>query len=302
MKNIAVLNLGLSFLLAPLLPGVINRVKAVFAGRRGRPILQLYYDILKLLQKNVVYSRTVTPLFYIFPIVAVSAIACAGCLVPWAAISVFSFEGDMILFLYLLGAARFFMVVAALDTGSSFEGMGASREVQFAVLAEPAFFIALAALARGLNGLSLKNIYAAIVPQIWAGNGLLLCLSAGAIFLVLLAEACRVPIDDPDTHLELTMIHEVMVLDHSGPDLACILYGAALKMWFLGMLLIGMIFSVHNKSFWYCEAVLSGGMLGLGVAVGLVESMMARLRLLKVPLVLLGAAALAVLAIMVTVR
>ncbi len=206
MNHIAWLNLGLALLLAPLLPGVINRVKALFAGRRGRPLLQLYYDLFKLLQKDIVYSRTTSALFFIFPVAALAALICASSLVAWCGNAIFSFEGDLILFIYLLGTARFFMVCAALDTGSAFEGMGASRELQFAVLAEPAFFLALAALARGLGGLSLRDIYAGIAPHAWAGSGLLLCLVAGALFLVLLAESCRVPVDDPDTHLELSVI------------------------------------------------------------------------------------------------
>ena len=197
---------------------------------------------------------------------------------------------------------RFFTVLAALDTGSPFEGMGASREVQFSALAEPALLLALAALLKETSGMSLAGIYGAVgasgvmsaVPEV--------LLAAAALGVVFLAENARIPVDDPDTHLELTMIHEVMVLDHGGPDFAMITYAAALKMWVLGALIVGVVLPVRTGSALLDLGAALAGMLGLAVATGLIESGMARLRLLRVPHLLAAALVLAGLALILAWR
>jgi formate hydrogenlyase subunit 4 len=194
------------------------------------------------------------------------------------------------------------MVLSALDTGSSFEGMGASREVQFAALAEPALFLGLAVLMRLTGQTSLSGIYAHLNFGTWAAAGPILVLVAGAILIVFLCENARIPIDDPNTHLELTMIHEVMVLDHGGVDLAFILYGAALKFWLLGALLIGFVFPLRTGVAWIDMVCFIAAMLVLAIAVGMVESIMARLRLLKVPHLLVVALSLSILALIFQMR
>jgi formate hydrogenlyase subunit 4 len=199
--------------------------------------------------------------------------------------------------IYLLGLARFATVLAALDTGSSFEGMGASREVQFAVFAEPAFFLALAALARKTGALSLAGMFGSLTPAAWLTAAPILALVTASLFLVFLAENSRVPVDDPNTHLELTMIHEVMVLDHSGPELAFILYGAALKLWVLGSLIACAILPRHSGSWLVDSGAFTLAMFALAAAVGAVESVMARLRLLAVPYLLLAASVFSILAL-----
>ncbi|MCM2266569.1 MAG: NADH-quinone oxidoreductase subunit H [Elusimicrobiales bacterium] len=284
--------------LAPLLPGIVNRVKAFFAGRRGQPVLQLYFDLYKLLNKTPVYSRTATWVFRAGPVAGVSALVMALLLLPFAGRPSFlSFEGDFIFLIYLLGLARFATVLAALDTGSAFEGMGASREMQFAVFAEPAFFLGLAALVRVSGQTSLAGIFGALTPETWRQAAPVLALLTASFFIVLLAENSRVPADDPNTHLELTMIHEVMVLDHSGPDLAYILYGAALKLWLFAALIACMVLPRHSGS-WAADAGLFLlVMAGVAAAVGIVESVMARLRLTKVPYMLITAFAFSALAL-----
>src|SRR6266704_6424176 len=228
---------GLVF--APLLLGIINRTKAIFAGRRCQPLLQLYYDVWKLLRKGAVYSRATTWIFRAGPIVGLAAVLAAMALVPFGKMpALVAFPGDLILFAYLLGLMRFFTVIAALDTGSSFEGIGASREVQFSALAEPALFLALVAVARRTGSISLSGMVDKISVDVWQTAGLSLALVVAALLVVLLCENARIPVDDPNTHLELTMIHEVMVLDHGGPDLAFILYGGALKLFILGAILV----------------------------------------------------------------
>jgi formate hydrogenlyase subunit 4 len=294
---------GLLLLLPPLLLGVVNRVKARFAGRTGQPLLQLYYDLAKLLRKGTVYSRTTTWVFRAGPVVGVAAIATAGLLVAVAGErAVIAFAGDFILFAYLLGLARFFTALAALDTGSSFEGMGAAREVTFASLAEPALFLSLVVLARATGTLSLSGMLGPELSAAWLHAAPALVLAAIALFVVALAENSRIPVDDPNTHLELTMIHEVMVLDHSGPDLALILYGASLKLFLFGALFTRLVLGFRFDSILVAEGVFVAGVLGFAVLVGVVESVMARLRLVRVPQLLVGASVLSVFGLVLLLR
>ncbi len=296
-------NVILAIGLAPLLPGIINRTKAKFAGRTGQPLLQLYYDLWKLLHKGAVYSRTTTWVFKAGPMVGLAAILAALVLVPFGANPApISFRGDLILLAYLLGMMRFFTVIAALDTGSAFEGMGASREVTFSALAEPALLLSLAAVAKQTNDLSLSGMLPAINAGLWNQGSPVLALVAMSLLVVFLAENARIPVDDPNTHLELTMIHEVMVLDHGGPDFAFILYGAAMKLWVLGALLIGIVVPVHTGHWWIDLPAAVGGMFALAVLVGIIESSMARLKMMRVPQLLLGATAFAILALVLVLR
>src|SRR5208282_987701 len=190
---------------------------------------------------------------------------------------------------------RFFTVVAALDTGSSFEGMGASREVFFSALTEPALFVVLATLARQTGQLSLSTMFEPVSGAHWLQAGPVLALVVIALLIVLLAENARIPVDDPNTHLELTMIHEVMVLDHGGPDLAFILYSSALKLWLFAALVVGIVLPATDNA-GLNLLLAAGGMFVVAVIVGVIESIMARLRLVVVPQLLVGAGALAAVA------
>ena len=200
------------------------------------------------------------------------------------------------MFAYLLALGRMCTVLAALDTGSPFEGMGASREVLFSTLAEPALILGLAAIALDTDVSSLTQIHMKLAAGDWVHSGLTLALVAAALLVVFLAENCRIPVDDPNTHLELTMIHEVMVLDHGGPDFAFILYGASLKLWVLGSLITGLVLPVGTDLAAVNLAVALAGMFALAVLVGLIESTMARLRMVRVPQLLVGATTLSGLA------
>ncbi|HAK93493.1 MAG TPA: hydrogenase [Planctomycetes bacterium] len=293
-----------ALVLAPLLLGIINRTKALAAGRAGQPLLQPYFDIIKLLRKGAVYSRTTTWVFRLGPAAGLAAVTLALAFVPFGgAPALLAFSGDFLLVVYLLAAARFATVVAALDTGSSFEGMGASREVQFSALAEPALLLGIIAVARAAPGAaSLSACLGAVDGRAWAASGPALALAAAAWLIVFLAENARIPVDDPATHLELTMIHEVMVLDHGGPDLAYILYGAALKMWVLGALLAAVLVPVRTGAWAVDCAAAAAGMILLAVLVGAIESSMARLRLVRVPQLLIAASALSVLALILLMR
>ena len=293
----------LGLVLAPLLAGIVNRTKAFFAGRHGQPLLQLYWDIFTLLRKGATYSRTTTWVFRAGPVVGLAATVLALALVPLGGIpALLRFPGDLVLFAYLLGLLRFVTVIAALDTGSSFEGMGASREVLFAALAEPALLLSLAAICLETRSVSLSVMLEDISTATWTNQGPALALVAVSLGIVLVAEAARIPVDDPTTHLELTMIHEVMVLDHGGPDLAFILYGSALKLWMLGSLLVGLAVPVRSGHPLLDAFASLGGMMLLAVIVGIVESSMARLCLVRVPKLLVGATALALLAVVLVLR
>ena len=293
----------LALLLAPLLPALVVRARCRLTGRRGPPLLQGYRDLAKLLAKGAVYSRTTTGVFRAGPLVGLAAVATAAAVVPFGGIAApLAYPGDLVLFCGLLALMRFATVLAALDTGSAFEGMGASREVQFAALAEPALVLALAVLVRGTGSLSLSGAFAALTPAAWAHQAAALVLVLGTLFVVHLAENARVPVDDPATHLELTMIHEVMVLDLGGPDLGLIHYAAALKLWVLGALLVGVALPVRGLAPWAAPLASLAGMLALAVLVGVVETVMARLKLVRVPQLLVGATALAVLALVLVMR
>ena len=290
-------------LLAPLLLGIINKTKAFYAGRTGQPLLQAYWDIGKLLGKGAVYSRSTTLLFRLSPSLILASMITALFLMPSGGLlSPLAFSGDLILFAYLLGLARFFTVTAALDTGSAFEGMGASREVLFSALAEPALFLSLAALAGLTHTYSLSAVYFGLNIEVWKTAFPALLLLVAALFVVFLAENSRIPVDDPNTHLELTMIHEVMVLDHSGPDFAFIQYAASLKLWLLGSMIVGILVPLRGAGFWLEEILFLLGMGLLAVLVGYVESSRARLFLPRVPKFIGSAAVLAALALLLVLR
>jgi formate hydrogenlyase subunit 4 len=294
------LHVGLLLLLPPLLPGIINRTKALMAGRRGAPFLQPYYDIGKLLRKGAVYSRTTTWIFRAGPVVSLAAILCAGLLAPLVGpVSPLGFAGDVILFAYLLGLGRFFTMAAALDTGSSFEGMGASREAAFSALAEPTLFLVLAILCVPARSPSFAAAWAALPWQTWITAHPPLLAATAALLVVMLAENSRIPVDDPNTHLELTMIHEVMVLDHSGPDFAFILYGSAVKLFLFASLIVHVLAPIPAG--FAGLPVFLIGIVAVAVVVGLIESITARIRMLRIPQFLIGASVVAALGLLILI-
>jgi formate hydrogenlyase subunit 4 len=292
----SVARLALFVTVAPLLPGLITRVKARVAGRRGPPVLQLYFDLARLWRKGVVLSELASPGFVAGPAIAWVAVLMAASIVPLRPLGgPPTFEGDVILFVYLLALARFATAWAAMETGSAFEGMGTAREVSYAVLAEAAVMTAVVTLAVGSESFSLA---AMLSPSGGTGAALL----AVGLFIVVLAENCRVPFDDPTTHLELTMIHEVMVLDHSGPPLALILHGAAMKLLLFSAVLVQAVLPVGELTPLGAAASVSGGVLTVVLAIGLVESFLARFSFRRVPLLLTTAFLLSLFALLVAWR
>jgi formate hydrogenlyase subunit 4 len=300
--------------LPPLLLGVIAQTKALFAGRVGPPLLQPYFDLVRLFCKGSVISTTTTWVFLAGPVVGLVTSAIAVLLIPLAGTRLeptteivqmqapISFTGDLILLAYLLGLGRFFTAAAALDTGSAFEGMGAAREVTFACLAEPALFLGLLVLAKLSGSLQLATMLGPSVAPHWLTAAASLALVVLSWFIVLLVENSRIPFDDPNTHLELTMIHEVMVLDHSGPALGMILYGAALKLFVFAALIVRLVLPVATGLPWLDWPLFVGGTLGVAVAIGIVESSMARLRLTHIPILLVAACLLSAFGVILLAR
>lgn len=303
MISATILHLLLLFLLSPLLLGIIGKTKALFGGRFGAPFLQPYHDLIKLFRKGTVFSETSTWVFRAGPTVGLAVPVLAALLIPFGGLAPpVSFSGDLILFVYLFGLARFFTAASALDTASSFEGMGAAREVTFSCLAEPTVLLAFIVLARLSGSLSLGGMFGPSLREGWTMGGSALGLILVSLFVVLLVESCRIPFDDPNTHLELTMIHEVMVLDHSGPAFGMIQYGAAMKLFVLGALVVRLALPWQTGSVLGDAALFTAGMLLLAVLIGVVESVMARLRLVKVPQVLIGTTLVSVFALVLVLR
>ena len=278
---------------APLLPGVAARTRAFLTGRRGSPAFQLYRDLWKHARKGAVYSTTTTSMFRLAPVAVLTTALVAALMFPFngreAAVS---FPGDGVAVLYLLGLGRFLLVLGALDTGSSFEGMGASREVTFSSFVEPGVFVCLIVLTVVTDRFTLSGMLGPQLGLQWPSAAPALVMIGASLFVLLLAENARVPVDDPTTHLELTMIHEVMVLDHGGPDLAMILYAAALKLALFAALVVAVLVPRNAVPPAAALGILVGGIVLVAVAVGVVESATARLRLQKVPLFIAAGSAL----------
>ena len=289
--------LGLTLVAAPALPGIVNRTKSLLTGRRGAPVTQLYRDLARLWRKGTVYSRTTTWVFRVAPVLLLATTAAAACLLPLDGRSaLLTFAGDFVAFAGLLALGRFALVLAALDTGSSFEGMGASREGTLGSLSEPGLVLCFAALALASGGTSLAAMFSE-APSLWSAAGPALAMIAGGLVLLTIAEAGRVPVDDPATHLELTMIHEVMVLDHSGPDLAIIQYATALKLALFSTMIVNVLVPRAGLPVAASLALWLVALGAVAVALGIVEAMMARLSLTRVPRFLVAAAILPAFAI-----
>jgi formate hydrogenlyase subunit 4 len=236
-----------------------------------------------------VFSTTTTWIFRAGPVVALVTAFVAALFIPMGGPrSAVSFMGDPIVLAYVLGLSRFFTTSAALDTGSPFEGMGAAREVTFACLAEPALFLGLLVIANLTGSLQLETMLSTVSNH-WSTEGASLALVLTGWSIVLLVENCRIPFDDPNTHLELTMIHEVMVLDHSGPAFGMILYGASMKLLVFSALLVRLLLPLTGQGPWLDWPLFIGGTLVVAVLVGVLESTMARLRLTHVPALLISA-------------
>jgi formate hydrogenlyase subunit 4 len=280
-------------------PGLILRTKSITSGRKGPGILQPVKDIGVLVRKGSVFSKTSGILFQISPVVTLSGVLCATLVIPFANHNaIISFEGDFIFFSYLLALTKFFTIIAALDTGSSFEGMGANREAFFSMLVEPAFFILLATFAMFTGYTSFSGIFRHFFIT---GDHYILIYSIIGFYLfvhIAMIENSRLPVDDPKTHLELTMIHEVMILDNSGFDIALIHIGTYLKFAIYGALIYNMIVPAGWNLFLQIALFLTVQMI-FAVIIGLIESFRARNKMNLNPKFILSISAVAWLAFII---
>ena len=289
-----ILHVLVVLLLPPLLRGIIIRVKANFAGRVGAPIWQPYYDLIKLFQKGFVISNTTTGVFVWGTVVVFVTTFLAAMIVPFGSGDApFSFTGDAILFVYLLALARLFMTLTSLDTGSPFEGMGVARELSFACLAEPALLFGLLVTAFLAKSGTIGAMLNEKMLTEWETGASSLLLVIVSWFIVMLAENSRIPFDYPNTHLELTMIHEVIILDHSGPLLGLMLYGAAIKLLLFAALVVRIAVPMTPDNPWVNWPIFLIATCGIAALIGVVESIMARLRMPEVPKLLATACVLA---------
>lgn len=284
---------------APIFVGLINKLKARMTGRLGPSVFQVYYDLRKLMRKETIYAEPSSLISRVAPVICFTATLFAGLIIPVGFIKpVISFNGDMILFAYLLGLGRFFQILGAMDIGSSFEGMGAARESTFAVFAEPIYFFALGSLAFIFGKTSMYEIFRSISlndPSFLV----FIIISTLSVFFLMITETSRMPVDDPNTHLELTMIHEVMILDNSGIDLFLFQYSVHLKMIIYAAFIANLFNPFTGQNLPAGLAIYTIAMLLVLLAIVWIETMMARFRMKAIPQYLLFAASIGILNLLV---
>jgi formate hydrogenlyase subunit 4 len=285
--------------IAPLFAGLVNKLKAKFTGRIGAPVLQPYYELQKLFKKETINATNSSFVSRISPILNfVSLVVAAGMLPVGFSTPLINFNGDIILFAYLLGLARFFQILAAMDIGSSFEGMGASREATFALFAEPIFFFSIGSISF-ISGLtSFYDIYHSIqLDNISYMVFIVIC--SISVFMLAISECSRMPVDDPNTHLELTMIHEVMILDNSGIDLFLYQYSSYLKLFIYAVLEISFFYPFSAKSYLIGISIFIVGSIVLTFVLGTVETITSRYKMKNIPQYLLFATAIGILNLLI---
>ncbi len=285
--------------LAPLFVGLVNKLKAVFTARIGAPIVQPYHELRRLLRKETINASSSSFISDISPAINLVAVVVAAAMLPIGFTKpLISFEGDIILFAYVLGLARFFQILAAMDIGSSFEGMGASREATFAVFAEPIFFFTIGSIAFAGNLTSIYDIYHSI--RLDNVNYIVFIVVCSISVLILAVTECsRMPVDDPNTHLELTMIHEVMILDNSGVDLFLYQYSSYVKLFIYAMLEASLFNPLAVQNHYVAIIIFLIVVTALATALAAVETVTSRFKLKNVPHYLLFATAIGVLNLLI---
>lgn len=273
-----VINLIILLIVPFLMMGLIKKTKAFWAGKKGPSIIQPLYDFVRLIKKDFVISKTTSVVFKLAPVFAISTVLFAALFVPLASgKAIINIPVGLVVFSYILGLGKFMSLISAMDTGSSFEGMGASREACFTSIVEPAFFLLIASVM-ALTGNYTFDSMTKIISNA-GGYGILITVFAVLVlFIMMLIEGSRVPVDDPATHLELTMIHEVMILDNSGSDLAIYSWANGIKMLLITSLIACMVIPHNLPTLLHvlCYLVVAGI---ISVAIGTIESGMARIRM-----------------------
>lgn len=285
--------------LAPLFAGLVNKQKAFFTGRVGAHIFQSYYDLRRLLHKETIKAKSGSFISEISPVINFIAVIFAASMLPIGfARPLISFDGDIILFAYILGLARFFQILAAMDIGSSFEGMGAAREATFAVFAEPIFFFTIGSIAFISNYTSIYDIYHSIKLDNISYLVFIFVCSTSAFFLAI-TECSRMPVDDPNTHLELTMIHEVMILDNSGIDLYLYQYSSYIKLFIYAILETSFFYPFKIESYPIGIIIFTVILIFLSFALSIIETITSRFKMKYIPQYLLFATAIGILNLLI---
>jgi formate hydrogenlyase subunit 4 len=278
-------------LIAPLVNGIIGKVKALSQKRKGAPLLQMYFDLYKLFKKTAVVSDVSSWITRVTPYLVFATAVAAALIVPVSTLVEPRWEaGDLLLLIYLLALGRFFMMLAALDAGSTFGGMGASREAMISALIEPSILVSL--ITVGLVAGS-TSVFQMMDYMQEVSNPLIhpvYLMAFGAVFMIILAETSRIPVDDPATHLELTMVHEAMVLEYSGRSLALMELGAAIKQLVLITLMVNLFLPHDQLIAWFGSGALGLSLLIYVIKVilaalliGVVEVNTVKLRLFSIP-------------------
>lgn len=271
------ISLAMIFLASLFFMGIVVRTKSLTSGRKGPGIFQPLKDVVRLWKKGSVYSKTTSFVFQIAPSIYFASVVMAILVVPIGqSRGLISFDGDFVFFAYILALGKFFSIISALDTGSSFEGMGASREALFSMLAEPAFFIVMGSFAMLTGHTSFHDIFTSLHFGSYVSYALG-TLATFVLIMIAMIENSRMPIDDPKTHLELTMVHEVMILDNSGFDLGLILYATCLKFAMYGAIIAN--FFVGDLPLYFTALIFFAVQFFFAVFVGLFESFTARFRM-----------------------
>ncbi|MGD6934387.1 MAG: respiratory chain complex I subunit 1 family protein [Candidatus Bathyarchaeia archaeon] len=284
-----VLNVSFTLLFSPLFISLIKKVKAAAQRRQGPPLLQTYYNLAKLFKKETLYSQNSSWIMKATPIINIAALVTASLFVPMLVIpQPNDIVGNLILFIYLLALAKFFMALSGLDAGSTFGGLGSSREMAISALVEPITIVVFAALAIMFKTVNIPEIFFGTLNANLLADPVLILISI-SIFIIIIVESSRVPVDNPETHLELTMIHEAMILEQSGKNLALMELSSAMKQ----MLLMGLL--INTLVPWGLTLDFSAGALLisftaflvkaviLAVVIGLFESACAKSRLFHLP-------------------
>lgn len=284
----------LILVLAPFVSGLIKKTKALFQTRRGPGIFQMYFDLYKYMQKESVISEHTSWIFRVTPVIYLGSAVVAALLIPAVFLNGINFTGDIILIVYLFGLGRFFLTLAGLDAGSAFGGMASSREMTVSSIAEPAMMLSLFTVALIAGTTNLAGMINALAQAGLASLVPAHLLAFVAFFVVAVAETGRIPVDNPDTHLELTMIHEGMLLEYSGKPLAMLTLGASVKQLLILSLLANIFFPwgvaahLDAGSLVIATAVYLGKVILLCIAMAVIETSFAKMRLFKVPDLIMG--------------
>ncbi|WP_218963487.1 respiratory chain complex I subunit 1 family protein [Anoxybacillus flavithermus] len=299
-----VLQAVIIILLAPFIQGVIKKTKARMQNRIGPSIWQPYYDVIKFMKKDAVLSHHSSWLSIVTPYIVFVSIVTAGIFIPTYSLhNEWNFIGDVILVVYLFGVARFFTALTALDAGGSFGGMGSSREMALSAIAEPALLLALFSVCLSSETMKLPHLVVSLTHNGWDWFAPSYVLAFFAMLIVVIAETGRIPVDNPDTHLELTMVHEGMLLEYSGRYLGLMMWAAQIKQLLLLSLFINLFFpwGIEGEHIFVSFLLYVAKLLALGMLLAFIETMYAKIRLFKVPKLLGSSMILSLMAILLRV-